>query len=100
MVLWTPQLNLFGLDDLLLLQKHLTNVKVLSFGQRFLFTTPNPHDLNKHQQRVCLDYGWAHILTNSYALIVLESAVRQLDPLYDLFCPRTNVLAKENFVGP
>ena len=45
-------------DDLLLLQKHLTNVKMLSFRQRFLFRTPNQHDLNKRQQRVCLDYGW------------------------------------------
>ena len=35
-----------------------------------------------------------------YALIVLESPIRQLDPLYDLFCPRRNILAKENFVGP
>ena len=81
LVFRTPQLNLFGLDDLLLLQEHLTNVKVLSFRQRFSFGTPNQHDLNKLQQRVCLDYGWAHILT----LIVLESPVRQLDPLYDLF---------------
>ena len=29
-----------------------------------------------------------------YTLIVLESSFRELDPLYDLFRPRTNVLAK------
>ena len=55
-------MNGFGLDDLLLLRKHLTNVKVLSFRQRFLFRTPNQHDLNKRQRQ---DYDWAHILTNS-----------------------------------
>ena len=58
----------FGLDDLLLLAEHLTNVKVLSFRQTFSFRTLNQHDLNKLKQRVCLDYrwaGWAHILTNS-----------------------------------
>ena len=62
MVFRTPQLNCFGIDDLLLLREHLNNVKVLSFGQRFSFRTPNQHDLNKLQQRVCLDYDWAMAL--------------------------------------
>ena len=78
----------------------MTNVKVLSFRQRFSFRTPNQHDLNKLQQRVCAKLWLDPHPGQLYALIVLESPVRQLDPLYGLFCPRTNVLAKENFVGP
>ena len=50
--------SFFGLDDLLLLREQLTNVKVLSFRQRFSFRTPNQSDLNKLQERVCLDYPW------------------------------------------
>ena len=62
----------FGPDDLLLLQEYLTNVKALSFWQRFSFRTPNQHDLNKLQQRVCLDYGWAHTLTSTMSGLCLN----------------------------